>query len=59
MGAVGEGKGAKGDYSKYQKLPPGTKRSNTPERGAPPVRRKVISVKNPLDIWSGHCLELR
>jgi hypothetical protein len=38
---VGEGKAAKGDYSKYRKPPPGIERSSTPRPGAPLVGQKV------------------
>lgn len=38
---VGEGKAAKGDYSKYRKPPPGIERSGTPRPGAPLVWQKV------------------
>ena len=40
---VGEGKAAKGDYSKYRKPPPGIERSGTPRPGAPLVWQKVIA----------------
>jgi hypothetical protein len=39
---VGEGKAAKGDYTKYQKPPPGIEHSVTPRPGAPLVGQKVI-----------------
>lgn len=38
---VGEGKAAKGDYSKYRKPSPGIERSGTPRPGAPLVWQKV------------------
>lgn len=38
---MGEGKAAKGDYSKYRKPPPGIERSGTPRPGAPLVWQKV------------------
>lgn len=41
---VGEGKAAKGDYSKYRKPPPGIERSGTPRPGAPLVWQKVIEL---------------
>lgn len=39
---MGEGKAAKGDYSKYRKPPPGIERSGTPRPGAPLVGQKVV-----------------
>lgn len=49
---MGEGKAAKGDYSKYRKPPPGIERSGTPRPGAPLVWRKVTpsSVLRP-GVW--------
>lgn len=44
---VGEGKAAKGDYSKYRKPPPGIERSGTPRPGAPLVGQKVTQSPGP------------
>lgn len=41
---VGEGKAAKGDYSKYRKPPLGIERSGTPRPGALLVWQKVIEL---------------
>lgn len=44
---MGEGKAAKGDYSKYRKPPPGIERSGTPRPGAPLVGLKVTASPGP------------
>lgn len=41
---MGEGKAAKGDYSKYRKPTPGIERSGTSRPGAPLVWQKVIEL---------------
>ena len=40
---VGEGKAAKGDYSKYRKALPGIERSGTPRSGSPLVWQKEMA----------------
>ncbi|XDB61823.1 hypothetical protein AB1E18_015180 [Capra hircus] len=52
---VGEGKAAKGDYSKYRKPPPGIERSGTPRPGAPLVWQKVIELLR----YEDHLLETK
>lgn len=44
---MGEGKAAKGDYSKYRKPPPGIEHSGTPRPGAPLVGQKVTVSPGP------------
>lgn len=51
---MGEGKAAKGDYSKYRKPPPGIERSGTPRPGAPLVSQKVTASSGlSAGVWGG------
>lgn len=54
---MGEGKAAKGDYSKYRKPPPGIERSGTPRPGAPLVWQKVVELLRYEDHLLGFCVK--